>query len=294
MQRPGTDIKRVLRHHVFELQCIVDSLTVSRGWSLSSLRGHILCPPGHGFRPRRDVDLFLDRENERVGSEFLGAVDVLKQFFERDSVLNENPRRHEDSYDLLESLQYDFVNWLGESKYMYDLNTIPPSRFSNTNANGLWEYSPYLCGVGLTEGLQLSYGACMAIWDRIPEPMLLVHLHNMLVKKGYITELIGLYASLQSLMPTAFFVDGKAPSSSFHAALTARTEVSRPARRGRESVIRSATDIHSLLNLDANQFFRTKTTLVQYKQANWDPDRIPQEEIDVSSTLSLLRLSKAR
>lgn len=44
MQKPGTDIsKKILPHHVFQLQCIVDSMTASHGWLLSGLRGHGFC-----------------------------------------------------------------------------------------------------------------------------------------------------------------------------------------------------------------------------------------------------------
>lgn len=68
MQKPGTDIRsRILPSCVFQLQAIVDSLTVSRGWSLFGLQGHVLIPPAQGFRPRRDVDLFLDRDAETPG-----------------------------------------------------------------------------------------------------------------------------------------------------------------------------------------------------------------------------------
>jgi hypothetical protein len=64
MQKQGTDIKgNILPHHVFQLQCIVDSFAASRGWTVNPLRGHILAGPPRRFRPRRDVDLFLDREN---------------------------------------------------------------------------------------------------------------------------------------------------------------------------------------------------------------------------------------
>jgi hypothetical protein len=53
MQKPGTDIRqKILPHLVFQLQCIVDSLTVSRGWSISGMRGHVLKPPAVRFRPR--------------------------------------------------------------------------------------------------------------------------------------------------------------------------------------------------------------------------------------------------
>ncbi|KAL6889291.1 hypothetical protein HDV57DRAFT_321194 [Trichoderma longibrachiatum] len=61
MQKPGTDVKKLISPSlVFQLQCIVDSLMVTRGWSLSIFKGHVLEPPMRGFRPRRDVDLFLD------------------------------------------------------------------------------------------------------------------------------------------------------------------------------------------------------------------------------------------
>lgn len=56
----------------------------------------------------------------------------------------------------------------------------------------------------------------------IPEPVLLVHLYNMLVKKGYITEPVGLYATLEELFTEAFYVDGQAPTSDVFEALTNR------------------------------------------------------------------------
>ena len=139
MQKPGTDIRlRFLPHHVFQLQCIVDSLMVSRGWSLSTLRGHVLDPPARGFRPRRDVDLFLDRNNERAGHGYLQAVDMLDQLFELDARMHGDENRHIPYSTALKEFADDFVQWLGETKYMHGLATIPPSRFSNTNSNGLW------------------------------------------------------------------------------------------------------------------------------------------------------------
>lgn len=66
MQPAGTDVRhRILPNHVLQLQCIVDSLTVSRGWSMSVLKDHVLTSPAQAFRPRRDVDLFLDRRTKR-------------------------------------------------------------------------------------------------------------------------------------------------------------------------------------------------------------------------------------
>ncbi len=138
MQKPGSDVRhKILPNHVFQLQCIVDSFTVSRGWSPSGFKGHVLCAPPRGFRPRRDVDLFLDREKEQFGSGFLDAVVVLKELFKKNGIHNGDLERHEEIYGLLEAVQHDFINWLGESKYMHGLPTIPRSRFSATNSNGL-------------------------------------------------------------------------------------------------------------------------------------------------------------
>ena len=298
MQKPGTDIEsKISVHHVFQLQCIVDAWTVSCGWSISGLKGHIIRPPPRYFRPRRDVDLFLDRENQRFGKGILQAVDYVKQLLERDSMLHGQPDRHKSHCNILEDVQFDFVNWLGESKYMYGLKTIPPSRFSESNPNGLWEYSPFLCGVGLMEALELAYLVNMMIWDRIPEPFLLVHLHNMLVKKRYITQPVGLFASLEEFFATAFFVGGKCPVADFDKALVARIDQTggRRAhfeRRGiRRHATRSAVDIHGLLDVSANRFFTTKSSLVLYRQAEWDLDRIPDTEVQWPSLLAMSRLS---
>ncbi|KAK3689337.1 hypothetical protein B0T22DRAFT_490806 [Podospora appendiculata] len=84
MQKPNTDVrKRILPHHVFQLQCIVDSLAVSRGWSVSPFRGHIVVPPARGFRPRRDVDLFIDRDRniERISGDIRTAHSSSNRFW---------------------------------------------------------------------------------------------------------------------------------------------------------------------------------------------------------------------
>lgn len=63
------------------------------------------------------------------------------------------------------------------------------------------------------EALELSYCLTLFIWDQIPEPVCIIHLHNMLVERGYIKQPVGLYASLAGLFTEAFFVDGKEVSN---------------------------------------------------------------------------------
>ncbi|TKW55997.1 hypothetical protein CTA1_11360 [Colletotrichum tanaceti] len=295
MQRPGTDVRaRIMPHHVFQLQLIVDAFTVSRGWKFNVLRGHVLEAPTRGFRPRRDVDLFLDRDNKR-NTGYLRSVDILKQLLKRDGVLHGDPARHERFYEVFKELQLDFIDWLGESKYMHGLNTIPPSRFSNSNANGLWEYSPFLCGVGLLEGLELTYRAAMFLWEGIPHPSTLVHLHNMLVEKGYITAPVGLYASLQDIFAEGFFVGGKAPTSDFDKALADRMmNAKRLPPASRQLAPEAQTDLHAILDVRVNRNFRKKSNLLLYREAGWNLDRIPDSELEPLSVLGCVRVSQTK
>ncbi|KAH7131251.1 hypothetical protein EDB81DRAFT_808203 [Dactylonectria macrodidyma] len=300
MQKPTTDVRHRIRpHHVFQLQCIVDSVAVSRGWYCHFMRGHLLESPPRGFRPRRDVDLFLDRETKNFGKGYLQGVSVLNQLLERDAQLHGEPHRHTQKIEVLDLMQDDFINWLGETKYMHGLTNIPPSRFTNSNANGLWEHSPYLCGVGLMEGLELAYNSSIAVWDMIHEPILCMHLHNMLVQKGYIKKPVGLYASLEQFFATDFFAQGKPPTSDFFEALQARlSEVSsnkarRELMRAKE-VIRQSHNIHEILGSGTRSFFKTKSHLQLYREANWNPVLIPDSEIHPDSYLGLVRILQTK
>ncbi|KAK1762813.1 hypothetical protein QBC33DRAFT_599685 [Phialemonium atrogriseum] len=193
-------------------------------------------------------------------------------------------------------IQLNFIDWLGESKYQHGLTTIPPSRFSNRNPNGLWEYSPFLCGVGLMEGVELAYLVGIMIWDKIPNAILLVHLHNMFVQKGYIKKLVGLYASLQDIFKDSFFADGVIPTANFGEALLAR--VGKAKLRGTEAqrrhVARSVKDMHGLLSVDLNLFFKTKSYALHFRAADWDPERISETDIPVASLLALVRMAQTK
>lgn len=168
----------------------------------------------------------------------------------------------------------DFLKyqWLGESKYMHGLTGIPPSRFSNTNTNGLWEYSPFLCGVGLMESLELVYDISLVLWSNLPEPMLLMHLHNMLVQKGYLKP-VGLYAALEIIFPATFFADGKLPTHDFAKVF----RVSAQTTRSRH-----------------NSLAKQKPLLGLYRDAGWVPERIPDSVVPIPSALAFLRVATSK
>ncbi|CZT52418.1 uncharacterized protein RSE6_13753 [Rhynchosporium secalis] len=300
MQKHGGDIEQRIRpHHVFQLQCIVDSMTVSRGWSINYIRGHVLNSPAIDFRPRRDVDLFLDRENKHIGRGFLQSVDIITQVLEKDAMLYGDPDRVKSESEVLTIMKEDFIDWLGDSKYRHGLTNIPPSLFSSTNANGLHEYSPFSCGVGLAEGLDLAYALGNNLWDRLPEPMCVIHLHNMMVELGLIRE-TGLLSSLAQLFADSFFREGKAPKEDFIGALNSvcASSTSRQATFQRKalqrSISRTVVDIHDVLNSNVNTIFRQKSWLQLYREADWLPERINEADIFPVSSLASLRITQAK
>ncbi|KAH8812893.1 hypothetical protein F5884DRAFT_730209 [Xylogone sp. PMI_703] len=164
MQKPGTDIrKRILPHHVFQLQYIVDSFAISRGWAVTSYNNHLVFAPASEFHPTRDIDLFVDRKSKRTGSGYTEGISAFHALLMKDATTYNDPRGKRDA-ELVKSVLEDFVDWLGESWYMHDVAGFPVSRFSATNVNGLWEYSPFLCGVGLTEALEISHDLNFYMW----------------------------------------------------------------------------------------------------------------------------------
>lgn len=212
---------------------------------------------------------------------------------QKDSDLHQDPNLHTAHCQILDDIKLDFVNWLGESKYMHGLTTIPASRFSKHHTNGLWEYSPLLCGASLVEGLVLMQRVMMSLWDNIPEPTLALHLHNMLVKKGYLKNEVGLYANLERLLQDAFFPEG-VPSSNFQEALRSRVvqRNSPAALRQRKAVMRDMkTDVHQILAAEFESF-KTKSALMMYHDSNFTPDRIPDGDIRIPSMLCMHRLSQ--
>ncbi|RYC82256.1 hypothetical protein BFJ63_vAg14848 [Fusarium oxysporum f. sp. narcissi] len=296
MKKPGTDItKMIYPHHVFQMQCIVDSFTVSRGWSLSALHGHMLEAPAKKGRARRDVDLFLDRQNKRVFAGYCQTVDLLKQILEKDGKM----AQHKDFFEIIKIAQLDFVDFLGEHKYTTGLDTIPPSRFVDHNPNGLQEYSPFLCGVGLEEGLEIAYRLGMFLWERMPEPTLMIHLHNAVVQKGYLSRPVGLCATLEDLFKHTFFAQGRKPRSGFVDALLASVGQpgSRQAQAQRQAIRyrrRFAENVHQLFDLEINQIFKRNSMLTTCRRAGWNLEAIPDEELQFGSMMFFERLSRAK
>jgi hypothetical protein len=297
-QKPGTAIKsKVLPHHVFQLQCIVDSWTVSRGWSLSFLHGHVLRPPSHNFVPRRDLDPVLNRGQEALTGS-LQAESVLQQMLERDGIRRGNSELHGARCAILKQIRDEFNGCLGQTILAAGLDTIPTSRFADTNANGLYDYSPFQCGVGSLEALELSYLVSTYIWDQVPEPTMLIHLHNMVVKKGYLKTPLELWLALEKIFAEALFPTGKAPTSKFAQTFSSHAKNVQPksstARAMKLKSSRNANHILGLLDPKSNILFKSKPYVQLLHQGEWDPDRVSDEEIPLETFTCMLRLSRLK
>lgn len=297
MQKEGTNVcNKILPHQLFQLQLIVDSMAATRGWKTTS-RKHLLRDPPADFLPRRDIDQFLHANKEKSGRGFLEGASMLQFELEYDAYLCRNPHLYQGIHDLVGDVRENFRDWLGQSQFIHvvpSATSIPPSRFSQTNENGLWEYSPFLCGVGLMEALEIANRLGMQLWDRFPEVTLLMHLHNMLVQKGYLKERNHLFHCLETQWGKEFFGHSKKPTadSDFQRALMAHLgprKLNKPGTiRPRKMTINS---IHDILG-SGLEIFQKKSALVTYRRANWDPERIPDDDVPVQWMLMMVRVAQ--
>ena len=310
MQKPGTEIcHKIMPHHVLQLQCIIDAFTVSRGWAHSTFVD--LCRgPAEPFRPRRDVDRFLDRQNPKLGLDnnsrptqmgWLRSADAMNSMFLREDGTMEGGHNtcHAQFIKLHSCVRDNFTDWLGELKYVYGRASAPPSRFAQSHANGLWEFSPFLCGAGLMEALELSYSLGLRLWHERYEPIAIIHLYNMLLKRGYINKPIDLYDYVAKLLAPALFVDGNIPDSEFAQAFLARMHETgarrTPLQRysARKSAANVAINAHSILDTLGNRYSEAIPALSMLRRANWNPDRIADHELRFGSELFSYRLARS-
>lgn len=300
MQNPGTHFRhKILPHQVFQLQLIMGSMTISRGWAQSFLGGDTLAPPADSFDPQHVIkDEFLN--TKRYGT---------ARFHDMMQILNiESPEERQASdpklqkeASSLDNLIEGLHGFLGQSKHANG-STIAHSRLIQTHENELWAYSPFLCGVGLSEGLELTYRVIIGLWDRSPGPIVLVHLYNIVCRKGYLKEPLDTLRLVESQFARCLFPDDKAPTFHFHRALQRMVQQFVTHDSHRVECLRAHhqrllsqwpnedIDLHAQLDGGACKISNEKSDLVLYREAKWDLDRIHDRNLKLHSLLSRARL----
>lgn len=196
-------------------------------------------------------------------------------------IRDDDPARYADSLKAIELVQNDFMEQLGESKNM---DCVPASRFTKSHANGLWEFSPFLCRASLTKGLEISQALGVSLWNDLDVPILLMHVHNILLQTGYIKTPIDVYSKLPGWFFPGMLQNDMPPTSGFHQALLAHLDAkSSNTTKQRQSMgrtaVKSAMDFYRVFGAENDQRHKPKAKLSVWRRVNWNPDRIPDEEV---------------
>jgi hypothetical protein len=297
MQKEGSELsKRIFPHHVFQLQAIVDSFAVSRGWSTSITKGHVMTAPAKGFRPRREIEWFLrgrKGENQTLDAGFLTGASLVRK------ILSADAEGNRDTIRLLEGLEHDFGNWLGESRPA----NMPVSRLANSGKNALWEYSPFLSGVSLLEALEVAYQTGIHVMERVPAVTTVAYLYRRLITCTTDTESDPdpLYNDLDTMLRPGFFVDGKLPTSNFGQALSSRvamrkrnSKIQPPPHSGAKKKAPKTYDIYQSLDSSESPFSSIKSTLLACQKWNWNIDDFPDDDLCIGSVLFMIRLGSQK
>ncbi|KAH0164667.1 hypothetical protein KCU67_g5043, partial [Aureobasidium melanogenum] len=291
MQKPGTPFEnKILLHHVFQLHCMIDSFTVAQGWSPDLSGDAEFEPRPEDFYPIEAIDRFLDRHTDGSSVGFIKGVDVLLETLKHTDSMS----RFTHSGNILEELPYLrklFKNWLGVSSHAFTTENSPPSRFERkSNRNGLWEFSPFLCGAGLAEALDIAYRISIIIWSELTEPIQLMQLQELLVHKGYLQKNLDRFKDLDEMFYEKSFHKDAKPTEHFKK----NKYFPGPAGPQARTLLRSATKLEEWLSLGENTFLRSKPNLLLYREFDWKFWCITEDEMIPNSLLGSLCVVQTR
>lgn len=189
MQKPGAPIESELNpHHILQLQIAVDSMFCAKRWVTQDV------PPIDCFGSTSST-LVWDYANDvvevrRLREQWTQATELLLEEFKKDRDRKGNPTEWSHPIIHLDIMMKEAV-LLGMTPLDF-LPGAPRSLFSKSSKNGLWLYSPYLCGTGMVEMLNMSYDWGTKCWDRSGYMQGFFHLYNMLLQNGHIRKPIDL------------------------------------------------------------------------------------------------------
>ncbi|CAF9943793.1 MAG: hypothetical protein ALECFALPRED_001335 [Alectoria fallacina] len=212
MQKPGAPIESELKpHHVLQLQIAVDSMFSAKRWVAQDV------PPIDCFGSTSST-LVWDFVNDvvevrRFREQWTEATELLLEEFKKDRDRKGDPT--EWSHPIINlDIMIKEAFLLGMSPLDF-LPEAPRSLFSKSSENGLWLYSPYLCGTGMVEMLNMSYDWGTKCWDRSGYMQGFFHLYNMLLRNGHIKRPIDLLERIIEIFKDDIFRGGQRPTKKF-------------------------------------------------------------------------------
>jgi hypothetical protein len=281
MQKVNSELDTLIHpHHVFQLQCIVDSFTVSRGWSTPIDSEHSFREPAD-FQATRDIDLFLDRKEIYAHGGYVLSAQFMRKNLEQTCA---DYKSLESILNAIIETRDDFHNFLGEHVYAKKEGPwkgIEGSRFGQDDADGLHKYSPFLCGAGLEEALSLSYKQMMWLWQEMREPVLLLHMYRFLKQLDYLQP-VALWECLEILFKGCVFPAERYQDDTADVGKTLQVLMGmRQTTRSGTTTTHVGTNIHELYDVSRCKNFNRESSLSAYRRAGWNFETAPN--LDCSS-----------
>ncbi|KAG5919848.1 hypothetical protein E4U53_003958 [Claviceps sorghi] len=256
---------------VFQLQSVVDTFTVSRGWTVEVHR-HILEAPPAEDNPRCDQGAMgfftrLTCANECENHQGLArSMEWLQE-------LHASAQTRHGSF-CKDTLAEVWTHWAFQHRFIIDLRNeeAPDFRANGTDGRldeyGLFSSSPFLCGFATLQTIELFYRYAMLTWDATPEIILMLHLHNMLHQTGILKEPVKLMAKLTSMFTADLFGENP-PTSDFYQAFVNRKGASRFTTYSLLKPLLMGTSSFQQFYM-SERFFKTRSSFLVLHEAGWD------------------------
>lgn len=212
MQKPGAPIESALKpHHVLQLQIAVDSMLCAKRWVTHDV-------PSIDCFGSASSTLLWDFANDivevrRSRKQWEEALKLLVQEFEEYKERGGDPSEWSHPILYLNIILNEALSF-GSTPLDF-IPVAPRSMFSTSSKNGLWLYSPYLCGTGMVEMLNLSYEWGTKCWDRSGYIKAFIHLYNLLLQNGHLQQPIAIFERVIEIFKDDLFRGGQRPIKTF-------------------------------------------------------------------------------
>jgi hypothetical protein len=181
-----------------------------------------------------------------------------------------------------------------------EIPRIPQSTFG-PSSNGLWEYSPFMCGTGLVECLTIFHDYGMLAFDNGTAPASLIHLYHLLRQTGHIKTPIPMFETLLKLYGKYVFLGGIPPTHDFFRSWMRDIGVKpealidpRRKRQNRGGNLLQAGDKNIIRRGPDKRWFKGESLIGILNLNNWMPEKIQDTDIPVDSYMAYRRVQQLR